>query len=501
MWPAAKRTYGGARSVSTTEAAMASDHSNGGHHQHHRRSSVLIAGGGVAALEALLALRALAGDRVSMSLLCPASELLYRPVTVAEAFGRGEARTFRLDEMLVDSGATHLHDSLAEVWPERHTMLTAGGDEIAYDKLVIATGAVATESLPGALTFGGRDDVPALRHLLDELVGGAARSVAFTLGNAQTWTMPLYELALMTGAYLRETGSHARVTLVTPEESPLGYFGPEGERAIRPMLAAQEIALRCSARPLVVRPRELVLAGGGSVLAERVVTLPQLIGPGVPGIPVDAHGFIRVDNHGRVSGVTDVFAAGDVTSFGLKQGGLASQQADAVAEWIAHQVGAPSFPRPFRPVLRGLLITQGAPVYLRCEPQRLPRRSSVAIDERRLPPVSPGRASLASDQALWWPPAKIAARYLAPYLATARPLALTAETLADRIPVPGPPTSGEEFADAVKLALLLADGDADWGDYDAALSALDAAEVLQGTLPAEYETKRRLWQTELRASS
>jgi sulfide:quinone oxidoreductase len=142
-------------------------------------------------------------------------------------------------------------------------------------------------------------------------------------------------------------------------------------------------------------------------------------------------------------------------------------------------------------VLRGLLLTGGAPLYLRAEPQRLPR-SSVAIDSpaRRR---SPRSRSAAGGQALWWPPAKIAGRYLAPFLATARPDLLRSETLADRLPVPGAPASDTEQDDAVELALLLADCDAEWGDYRSALDALDAAEALRGTLPAEFESKRRAW--------
>ena len=159
-------------------------------------------------------------------------------------------------------------------------------------------------------------------------------------------------------------------------------------------------------------------------------------------------------------------------------------------------------PERFAPVLRGLLITPGAPVYLRCEPHRLPRRSSVAIDDRRPGGGirAPAGASVASDQALWWPPAKIAARYLAPHLATARPLTIAAPSLTDRRPEPGPGPDADEFADAVELALLLADGDADWGDYPAALASLDAAEALAGALPPEYETKRELWLREWRGS-
>ena len=96
-----------------------------------------------------------------------------------------------------------------------------------------------------------------------------------------------------------------------------------------------------------------------------MIALPRLVGPATPGLPHGANGFIPVDAHGRVPGVADVFAAGDATTFPLKQGGLATQQADAAAEAIAADLGAAVTPAPFRPVLRGLLLTGGAPLYLR----------------------------------------------------------------------------------------------------------------------------------------
>jgi hypothetical protein len=73
--------------------------------------------------------------------------------------------------------------------------------------------------------------------------------------------------------------------------------------------------------------------------------------------------------------------------------------------------------------------------------------------------------------------------------------------LADRVSVPGPSTSDEEHADALALALLLADCDARWGDYMSAVNALDAAEALDGALPPEYETKRRQWRGEERLAA
>jgi hypothetical protein len=163
--------------------------------------------------------------------------------------------------------------------------------------------------------------------------------------------------------------------------------------------------------------------------------------------------------------------------------------ADAVAEMIAAGLGLPLTPKPFHPVLRGLLMTGGAPLYLRAEPQRLPHEAIEAKSLRRSTP----EASSAAGQALWWPPPKIAGRYLGPFLATGRPQPLSSELLHDRVALPGAPLSEAEFEDALELALLLADCDARWGDYGAALNALDAAQALQGALPPDYEAKRRQW--------
>jgi sulfide:quinone oxidoreductase len=464
------------------------------------RVHVLIAGGGVAALEALLALGELAGNRVEMTLLSPERDFLYRPVTVGEAFGRSEARTYSLEEIVAARGQARLvGDTLAGVEGDAHVALTGRGGVLGFDVLVVATGAIPRDPLPGALCFRGRADVPALRELVDDLTDGKARSVAFALPSERVWPLPIYELALMTAAHLRERGSTAKVQLVTPEEEPLELFGPAAAAAIEPMLRARGIVLRTSSCPAVVRPRALVLAGGGQIHVDRVVTMPQLDGPRLPGLPHDKHGFIPVDAHGRVAGLEDVYAAGDITAFPLKQGGLAAQQADAVAEAIAAGLGLPVTPTPFKPVLRGLLMTGTAPLYLRAEPQRLAREATVAIEAPPLRRTGQG-ASSAAGQPLWWPPAKIAGRYLAPFFATARPRPLVSSPLADRFAVPGAPLPDAEFEDALELALLLADCDARWGDYDAALEALAAAEALQGSLPPGYEAKRREWAAAARAA-
>jgi sulfide:quinone oxidoreductase len=460
---------------------------------------VVIVGGGVAALESLLALRALAEHRVQVTMVAPERAFVYRPVTVVEAFGQGEARSYDLGELVDRAGGELVWDRAAEVRADERELVLASGNTMSYDELIIASGARGREPFPGALTFGGRDAVPALVGVLDALTSGDARSVAFTIPAEGMWVLPIYELALLAAAHVRGHRPAVEVWLVTPEEEPLELFGPAATEAIDALLAARSVRLRTSSRPARVQDGGLVLEGGAKLYVDRVVSLPAFDGPRVRGLPSDPRGFIPVDTHGRVSGRAHVFAAGDATTFPLKQGGLATQQADAAAEWISAQLGAPVTPRPFRPVLRGLLMTGGAPLYLRCEPQRIQRPASVAVEVSR-PRLSAVQGSAAAGQPLWWPPAKIAGRYLAPFLATAVPQLLGAAVMSDRRPVPGSPVSEAEFDDALELALLLADCDARWGDYTAALNALEAAEALHGSLPADYEHKRREWRRAQRSS-
>ena len=58
----------------------------------HAPHRVVVAGGGVAGLEALLALHALAGDKVDLTLVSPTPDFVYRPLAVAEPFALGHQR-------------------------------------------------------------------------------------------------------------------------------------------------------------------------------------------------------------------------------------------------------------------------------------------------------------------------------------------------------------------------------------------------------------------------
>jgi sulfide:quinone oxidoreductase len=361
---------------------------------------VLIAGGGVAALEAALALRALAGELVSVELLAPEPSFWYRPASVAEPFGLGESRHFELPELASTAGATFALGALAAVDADRHIARTAAGASVPYDVLLLACGAVPTVAVPGALTFRGPADVEKVRALLDELAVESVERVAFAVPWGAAWTLPAYELALMTAAFLDALEiRRAEVLLVTPEAEPLGLFGAAGTEAVRGLLDERRISLHTGLLPAEFVRGRLRLVPVGHLPVDRVVALPRLCGPRIDGLPQTLDGFVPVDAHGRVSGLDDVFAAGDITTFPTKQGGVAAQQADAAAEAIAAEAGADLAPSPFRPVLRGLLLTGGRPRYL----------------EHELTGAF-GDSSASELEPLWWPPAKIVGRYLSPFL-------------------------------------------------------------------------------------
>jgi sulfide:quinone oxidoreductase len=371
--------------------------------QNPARVRVLIAGGGVAGLETLLALRALAGDRVDITILAPELKFVNRSMAAEQPFKSQRGRGIRLEDTAAELGARWHRGALDRVEHDQHRVVTKEGAEVPYDRLVLALGAHPEREWhsEGVLTYHGGRDGPSYRFLLHQLREGRVSKVAFVKPAGASWPLPLYDLALMTAAdCAAHHRSHVELSLITPEEEPLGIFGHPASAAIRQLLDESGVALHTSSYGVPHPPGRLdVSPGDRSLAVDRIVTVPRLAGPRLRGIPSGRDGFIHTDAHGRVPDLDGVFAAGDATTFPVKQGGLAAQQADAVAETIAASVGEDIDPQPFRPILRGVLLTGGPARYLRAD------LSGAAGDD-----------SILSEEALWWPPNKLSGRYLAPYL-------------------------------------------------------------------------------------
>jgi sulfide:quinone oxidoreductase len=355
-----------------------------------RPARVLIAGGGIAAVELLVALRKLAGARTGIELLTAGDHLVYRPLLVAEPFGMGSVHRFPLAAILADQSAERRTGRLAAVDAAARVAVTESGERLRYEALAVATGTYARPAVEGALTFDGPHAVQPMRELVERAAAGELGTLVFALPAASAaWPLPLYELALMTA--VRASG--AKVVLVTAERAPLDLFGEGASQAVRERLERAGIELIAGAAPIEFAGGAL-RSTAGSTPADAAIALPRLEAPPFEGLPQDEHGFIPTDAHGRVEGLEDVYAAGNVTAYPVKQGGVAVRQAQAVAECLAARAGAPLAPEPFEPVLRGMLLTGAERGYLSSGPG----------------------VSLLTASPLWWPPTKIADSYLVPYL-------------------------------------------------------------------------------------
>jgi sulfide:quinone oxidoreductase len=361
---------------------------------------VLITGGGVAALEATMALRALAGDRVRITLLAPERDFRYRPMAVAEPFTIARTRHIALTDVAADFDADLVIGALAGVEPAERRVRTQGGTRIGYDALVIACGTRIRPAFEDAVTIDDRNLGGTLRGLVQDVEGGYTTEIVFVAPAQAFWPLPLYELALLTAHRAYDMNVDVDLSVVSPESAPLALFGAAISSELSKLLRDAGITFHDSSFAQL-RHGELALQPSGVRLRpDRVVALPLLEGPKITGVPSDPHGFIPVTEHGAVLGIDAVYAAGDVTSYPIKHGGLAAQQADVVAAAIAARAGVAADQRPLRPVIRGMLLTGTKSRFFEAE---------LAGDG--------GFQSTVSDVCPWDPPTKLAAGQLGPYLA------------------------------------------------------------------------------------
>ena len=354
-------------------------------------------------MEALLGLHDLAAPRVELTLVSPALDFTYWPLTVEEPFGVELAERRDLAQATAELGARFVREALTDVDPDAHSVQVSGGAELVYDSLVVCIGAVRSAAFSSAVTFPSTDGT----FRVDELLRGAdgeGRRVAFVIPPGASWALPMYELALMTERRARAQGLRVDCVVVTPESAPLILFGSTASEAVSRILTARGIEIELDAYVHETASGSLVVSPVDHELrADAVVSLPALEGPRVRGLPCDEHGFIPIDDHARVERVKDVYAAGDGTNFPVKQGGLGTQQADVAVEGIAQRAGVDIVPTPFHPTLRGTLLTGGDSMHMRHEISG-----------------GAGEGSTSAD-VLWWPPHKVASRYLSAWLAGSSP--------------------------------------------------------------------------------
>ncbi len=356
---------------------------------------VVIVGGGIAALETVLALHELGGARLDVRLIAPEPDFVLRPLAVAAPFNRGRIERLELQQVMAEHGGRFVRGAVEGVDADARTIALSSGAELSYDALVLAHGARAVPAFLHAQTFGAQP--LALNGIVADLEEGWCTSVAFVVPRGCTWPLPLYELALMTRQDVWAMNmDRVAIHFVTPEHEPLELFGQTASAAVAELLEAARITFHPGVSAQIPHSGCIETGAGPLVDVDAVIALPLLEGRRLDGIPATAHGFIPVDDEGRVEGLDGVYAVGDATDRPIKQGGLACQQADVTAALIAALAGAPVEVPPLRQVLHGRLLTGTSDRFLRREP---------------------GEAQGAwGDAPLSWSAVKVSGEYLSPYL-------------------------------------------------------------------------------------
>jgi sulfide:quinone oxidoreductase len=343
---------------------------------------VVIAGGGVAGLEALLGLRAMAGDKVSLTLIAPDADFSYRPLAVAEPFALGHAHRVPLKRFTEEVGAELVLEALESVDDGARELRLADRSARSFDALLVAPGGRPVVGVEGATTWWPGGDADSYGGLLQDIDEGYAKQIAIVVPPGAVWPLPAYELALMTAGEAREMGQEGvQVTVVTPEHAPLSLFGEDASRAVAEELRWAGIELRTGT----------VVQNASELGVQRVFAVPRIVGPIVEGLAMDEEGFILASDDGLVQDCEHTWAAGDGIASPVKFGGLATHQARIAAAAIARAAGATDVPDPGEPVLHGRLL--------------------IGKRTRRLR----GRGD-AEGAPLWWPHGKVAGEYLPRWL-------------------------------------------------------------------------------------
>jgi sulfide:quinone oxidoreductase len=328
-------------------------------------AKILIVGGGVGALEAALALRSLAGDKAQVEICAGRGDFVYRPFAVGEPYGASRVLRYDLEQLAERIGTEFRLENVGWVDTTLRRAHTHDGNELPYDHLIVACGARLLWSIPGATTFWGVADEGETQEVVSRLREGRLRRLVFTMPGGHGWALPAYELALLAATEIERAGiKGTQLTIVTPEDGPLQIFGRRASEQVAELLADHDIEVVAGTHPVKYEHGALSIVPGESIEADAVISLPRIEGRHIEGLPYDPAGFIPVDEHARISGVAHAYAVGDVTNFPIKQGGIATQQADVAAEAIAAELGREIEANPLDPVLRGILWTGAKPRYL-----------------------------------------------------------------------------------------------------------------------------------------
>src|SRR5438132_2954604 len=270
--------------------------------------------------------------------------------------------------------------------PVGRTLLTAGGDRLAYDYLIVATGGAAEDfGVPGARDAAFRlyhlEDARLLRnHVLrafeqaEALEDAAARAPLLTfviVGGGPTGVEMAGALAEFRRHVVPRDYRHfhpgaVRIVLLEAGPELLPPFTLRLRERARRDLVERDVEVRSGAKVTRITEDCVELASGETIAARTTIWAAGIRAAAVStylGLPTGRSGRVRVDPTLHVPGYAHVFAAGDVA---LVDGAerlpqvaqVAIQQGEHAADNVLRSLrGEP--PLPFRYRDKGSMATIG----------------------------------------------------------------------------------------------------------------------------------------------
>ena len=327
------------------------------------RLRITILGAGFAGLETAFLLRMRLRDRAAITLVSEREAFTFRPNAIYVPFGADPS------DLVVDLAkpfhrrdVDFVQDTVTGVDPEAHEVQLEKGRSVAYDKLVIATGAgMSPDEIPGlsehAATIWTPQSMLGVRErferVRDDARAGTRSRVLFLVPPNNKCAGPLYEIVMMFETWLRRQDArrHVDIAWSTFEQSYIQAFGPRLHDVISAEFAERDIEGRTGEIVTEIADGEARYADGTTRAFDHLIAFPPYVSAvRYDALPSDERGFIETDTTTRqVAGHADIYAPGDAGDFPVKQAFLAFLQADTVAEHIAAAAGAHAFEQAVRP--------------------------------------------------------------------------------------------------------------------------------------------------------
>lgn len=323
------------------------------------RPKALVLGGGFAGVQAAIELAksrrflvTLISDRSYMHLF-PTS--IWTPIRTVKV----EKTQIPLDDVAAAFGFSVLIASVEGISTETNTV-TAGGETLNYDYLVIAMG-------PGKSTPPGLERSPALcngpqaaldiRANLDDLLAAGQGRIAVGFGgnpkdSSAVRGGPAFEFLFNVDLMLRKAKvrDQYELTFFAPMAKPGARMGERAANMMPGQLAARNIAMRTGVPIAGFDEQGVSFKDGSRLDAEFIMFIPGSMGHPLlrdSGLPLNDAGFVITDDHNLVQGHTNVYAVGDVAAlegpdWRAKQGHIAEIQGrNAAFNIIAADSGRP----------------------------------------------------------------------------------------------------------------------------------------------------------------